>query len=112
MRTITWDNEKQVMKMIDQRILPHEFKIQNYETYQGVAEAIQTMVVRGAPAIGVAAAYGMALAALQSEAETREALLADLETAGEVFEPGSTDCREPDMGGPADAESCTGCGWR
>ena len=85
MRTITWDNEKQVMKMIDQRILPHEFKIQNYETYQGVAEAIQTMVVRGAPAIGVAAAYGMALAALQSEAETREALLADLETAGEVL---------------------------
>ena len=85
MRTITWDNEKQVMKMIDQRILPHEFKIQNYETYQGVAEAIQTMVVRGAPAIGVAAAYGMALAALQSEAETREALLADLESAGEVL---------------------------
>ena len=85
MRTITWDNEKQVMNMIDQRILPHEFKIQNYETYQDVAEAIQTMVVRGAPAIGVAAAYGMALAALQSEAETREALLADLETAGEVL---------------------------
>ena len=85
MRTITWDNEKQVMKMIDQRILPHEFKIQNYDTYQGVAEAIQTMVVRGAPAIGVAAAYGMALAALQSEAQTREALLADLETAGEVL---------------------------
>jgi len=85
MRTITWDAEKQVMKMIDQRILPQEFKIQNYENYQGVAEAIQTMVVRGAPAIGVAAAYGMALAALRSKATTREALLADLETAGQVL---------------------------
>lgn len=85
MRTITWDAEKQVMKMIDQRILPQEFKIQNYENYQDVAEAIQTMVVRGAPAIGVAAAYGMALAALRSKATTREALLADLETAGQVL---------------------------
>ncbi len=85
MRTITWDAEKQVMKMIDQRILPQEFKIQNYENYQDVAEAIRTMVVRGAPAIGVAAAYGMALAALRSKATTREALLADLETAGQVL---------------------------
>lgn len=85
MRTITWDAEKQVMKMIDQRILPQEFKIQNYENYQVVAEAIRTMVVRGAPAIGVAAAYGMALAALRSKATTREALLTDLETAGQVL---------------------------
>ena len=85
MRTITWDEERQVMKMIDQRILPQEFKILNYDNYRDVAEAIQTMVVRGAPAIGVAAAYGMALAALQSKASTREALLADLKEAGDVL---------------------------
>jgi methylthioribose-1-phosphate isomerase len=85
MRTITWDEERQVMKMIDQRILPQEFKILNYDNYHDVAEAIQTMVVRGAPAIGVAAAYGMALAALRSEATSRETLLADLKEAGEVL---------------------------
>ncbi len=43
------------------------------------------MVVRGAPAIGVAAAYGMALAGLRSIASTREALLEDLRVAGEVL---------------------------
>ncbi|MBG0788755.1 MAG: S-methyl-5-thioribose-1-phosphate isomerase [Anaerolineaceae bacterium] len=85
MRTITWDDKKQVMKMIDQRILPQEFKIQNYDNYQDVADGIRTMVVRGAPAIGVAAAYGMALAGLHSKANTREALLEDLRVAGEVL---------------------------
>lgn len=85
MRTITWDDEKQVMQMIDQRILPQEFKIQNYDNYQDVADGIRTMVVRGAPAIGVAAAYGMALAGLRSKASTREALLDDLRIAGEVL---------------------------
>jgi len=85
MRTITWDDEKQIMKMIDQRILPQEFKIQNYDNHQDIAEAIRTMVVRGAPAIGVAAAYGMALAGLRSKAKTRDALLGDLASAGEVL---------------------------
>ena len=73
------------MQMIDQRILPHEFEILNYNNYRDVAEAIQTMVVRGAPAIGVAAAYGLALAALHSKATNRESLLADLIKAGEVL---------------------------
>ena len=85
MRTITWDDEKQVMQMIDQRILPQEFKILSYDNYQDIAEAIRVMVVRGAPAIGVAAAYGMALAALRSQATTREALLDDLASAGEAL---------------------------
>ncbi len=85
MRTITWDDEKQVMQMIDQRILPQELKILSYDNYQDIAEAIRVMVVRGAPAIGVAAAYGMALAAVRSKATTREALLADLQTAGEAL---------------------------
>ncbi len=85
MRTITWDDEKQVMKMIDQRILPREFKILSYDNYKDVAEAIQTMVVRGAPAIGVAAAYGMALAALKSKASSTGELVNDLKSAAEVL---------------------------
>lgn len=85
MRTITWDQDRQTLQMIDQRILPQEFKIINYDHYKAVAEAIQTMVVRGAPAIGAAAAYGMALAGLNSKAATKEALLKDLRVAGEVL---------------------------
>jgi methylthioribose-1-phosphate isomerase len=48
--------------MLDQRLLPHREVIRTYRDYRGVARAIQTMVIRGAPAIGVAAAMGMALA--------------------------------------------------
>ncbi|MDX9708014.1 MAG: S-methyl-5-thioribose-1-phosphate isomerase, partial [Trichloromonas sp.] len=47
-----------VCRMIDQRLLPTEEVWRDYFDYQGVAEAIRTMVVRGAPAIGVAAAFG------------------------------------------------------
>jgi len=47
--------------MIDQRLLPGREVIRTYRDYRGVAEAIRTMVIRGAPAIGVAAAMGVAL---------------------------------------------------
>lgn len=49
--------------MLDQRLLPDEEKWYAYTDYREIAEAIKTMVVRGAPAIGVAAAYGAAFAA-------------------------------------------------
>ena len=51
--------------MIDQRILPADFKYISYSTAAAVADGIRNMVVRGAPAIGCAAAYGVALAALE-----------------------------------------------
>jgi methylthioribose-1-phosphate isomerase len=85
MRTITWNDEKQVVEMIDQRILPSEFKILSYDNYKDVADAIRTMVIRGAPAIGAAAAFGMAIAARQSHAKTKEALLLDLTKAGDFL---------------------------
>jgi len=52
--------------MLDQRLLPHEEKYNEYRTVSAVADAIRTLVIRGAPAIGVAAAYGMALAAIST----------------------------------------------
>ena len=55
--------ENDTLKMIDQRLLPAEEVWLDYSDYQGVAEAIRTMVVRGAPAIGVAAAFGAAFGA-------------------------------------------------
>ena len=85
MRTITWDDEAQVMRMIDQRILPQEFKLLSFSDHQAVAEAIQTMVVRGAPAIGAAAAFGMVLAAIHSPAGSKAELMQDLEKAGNVL---------------------------
>lgn len=60
--------------MIDQRLLPWELKFISFDDYSDVAAAITQMAVRGAPAIGAAAAFGMALAALQSGAKTREQL--------------------------------------
>jgi methylthioribose-1-phosphate isomerase len=82
-RTIEWHDGTVVM--IDQRVLPLHYEIRTYTTYQGVAEAIHTMVIRGAPAIGAAAGFGMALAGLQSTAGTRSDLLRDLEAAAEVL---------------------------
>jgi methylthioribose-1-phosphate isomerase len=76
MRTVFWEDRK--VKMIDQRLLPGEFVIAEFDTVEGVAASIREMYVRGAPAIGAAAAYGMALAAYRSPATDRDSLLADL----------------------------------
>lgn len=84
MRTIEWD-AKGAVRMIDQRRLPLEFVVVELEDYREVAQAIQQMVIRGAPAIGAAAAFGLALAALRSQAATREELIRDLETAADVI---------------------------
>lgn len=65
-KTIEWKNNRVVM--IDQRLLPHQEVYRVYRTYQEVAEAIRSMVIRGAPAIGVAAAMGVALGALKASA--------------------------------------------
>lgn len=83
MRTIAWNAENNQVEMIDQRILPQKFEILSYDNHHDVALAIKSMVVRGAPAIGVAAAFGMALAAQNSHATTRETLTADLKLAAE-----------------------------
>jgi methylthioribose-1-phosphate isomerase len=84
MRTIEWD-PKGTVKMIDQRKLPLEFIVVEYDDYHDVARSIKDMYIRGAPAIGAAAAFGMALAAQQSQATSREGLLEDLEAAANVI---------------------------
>jgi methylthioribose-1-phosphate isomerase len=59
--------------LLDQRLLPAERVEQRYSRWQDIAEAIRTMVVRGAPAIGVAAAYGVAVAARSGREEVAAA---------------------------------------
>ncbi|MEP7285110.1 MAG: S-methyl-5-thioribose-1-phosphate isomerase [Chloroflexota bacterium] len=82
-RTVFWENGQ--VCMIDQRILPATFQINRYDTYQQVAESIKTMVVRGAPAIGAAAGFGMALAAQNSMAKNTDALLQELKANGQIL---------------------------
>ncbi len=79
MRTVEWDYDRNGLWLIDQRLLPAEFRKVFLQDYREVARAIKDMVVRGAPAIGAAAAFGMALAALQASGSSREALLTFLE---------------------------------
>lgn len=61
-RSLWWDAGNDVLQIIDQRWLPHDFRVQPVETLQDFVEAIVQMRVRGAPLIGATAAYGMALA--------------------------------------------------
>jgi methylthioribose-1-phosphate isomerase len=81
MRTVFWDYDISAMKMIDQRQLPWSLELVTYTDYTDVAQAIKDMVVRGAPAIGAAAAFGMVLAAQQSRAADHVGLLHDLDLA-------------------------------
>jgi methylthioribose-1-phosphate isomerase len=71
--------------MIDQKKLPNKLKYVKFKDYRKVAEAIKDLIIRGAPAIGIAGAFGLALASLQSKAKTKDKLLEDLEKARKVL---------------------------
>jgi len=90
-RTIEWNDTVDrgqptgIVTMVDQRLLPLEFVVVEFDDYRDVAVAIKEMYIRGAPAIGAAAAFGMALAGQQSNATTPEDLMIDLDTAAGVI---------------------------
>jgi methylthioribose-1-phosphate isomerase len=79
MRTVFWEDHQ--LKMIDQRVLPGRFEVVSYSDHNSVAKAITDMVVRGAPAIGAAAAFGLALAGYESVSSSPRDLLDDLQSA-------------------------------
>ena len=83
MKTIEWKDNSVIM--IDQTKLPNSLEYVTYTDYNRVADAIRTLVVRGAPAIGVSGAFGLALAALQSDAKEKVQLIQDLETAKKIL---------------------------
>jgi len=83
LKTIEWKNNSVIM--IDQTKLPSSLEYVTYTDYNQVADAIRTLVVRGAPAIGVSGAFGLALAALQSNAKEKDQLIQDLETAKKIL---------------------------
>lgn len=83
MRTIEWKDGAVIT--IDQTKLPHETVILQIKTIEAMAEAIKNLRIRGAPLLGAAAAFGLALAAFYSRANSREQLLADLENAANIL---------------------------
>ena len=83
LKTIEWKDNSVIM--IDQTKLPNELLFVTCSDYKQVANAIKTLVVRGAPAIGVSGAFGLALAALQSNASTKEEMINDLNSAKNVL---------------------------
>lgn len=85
MRTIEWDSAHCQLKMIDQRLLPGRFEIVTFDDHRAVAQAIRDMVVRGAPAIGASAAFGVALAACRSDASQVQDLKVELYQAAETL---------------------------
>jgi methylthioribose-1-phosphate isomerase len=74
---VVWKQDRVVL--IDQTRIPQEFSVVEITRSGDMAQAIQTMIVRGAPAIGVAAAYGIYLGATEIQTESRDRFLTDLE---------------------------------
>jgi len=83
MRTITWQNGE--VTTIDQTTLPYDAAFLRLRSCGEVAEAIRSMKIRGAPLLGAAAAYGLALTAYHSKAKNRQELLKELEFSAETL---------------------------
>jgi len=79
LRTVEWKDNTVIM--IDQTKLPSNLEFVKFTDYNDVANAIRTLVVRGAPAIGISGAFGIALAAINSQAKTKDDLIQDLQKA-------------------------------
>lgn len=77
--TISWEEDG--VRIIDQTKLPESLEFITCSTYYDIADAIKKLAIRGAPAIGVAAAMGLALCAKKSTGSTKPTLLSDLKTA-------------------------------
>ncbi len=85
MRTIDWEPEKNSIVMIDQTLLPGEYKVIECSTIDCLCEAIVKLRVRGAPALGAAGGFGVALAAFRSGASSLDWLMKDIEAAGKMI---------------------------
>ena len=80
---IAFDDGKLVL--LDQRLLPHEEKFLHIDNIKDVFDAIRNMVVRGAPAIGVTAAYGMVLSAAKCKSDCTDDILEKMQSDGEFL---------------------------
>ncbi|MFX0070205.1 MAG: S-methyl-5-thioribose-1-phosphate isomerase [Candidatus Hermodarchaeota archaeon] len=83
--SIEWLDSPPSVKMIDQTILPHNLKFLEFVNYRDVAKSIKVMNIRGAPAIGVAAAMGMALATIEYKKLPKNKFMESMEEAANVI---------------------------
>jgi methylthioribose-1-phosphate isomerase len=84
-RTIEWLDDINEVRLVDQTKLPLEKSHIVTSSHERIAQSIETMEIRGAPAIGAAAGMGMALAAIESKANTKKELLEYLERAADTL---------------------------
>ncbi|ADI73025.1 translation initiation factor, aIF-2BI family [Methanohalobium evestigatum Z-7303] len=85
MRTIDWNDESNTIKLIDQTLLPSEYKVIECKTIESLCESIKSLRIRGAPALGAAGGYGIALAAVLSKTDNMDNLTKDLQSAAETI---------------------------
>ncbi len=79
-RTVAFDRARNAVLLIEQRLLPHEFKIVATKNFRETAGAVHDMIVRGAPAIAATAAYGLAQGALAFRGRDRRKFSRHIET--------------------------------
>ena len=84
-RTVTFDRAQNAVRLIEQRLLPHEFKIVATQNFRATAAAITDMIVRGAGAIGATAAYGLAQGALAFRGNDLKKFSAHVENVYQVL---------------------------
>src|SRR5471032_1451165 len=84
-RTVTFDRARNSVLLIEQRLLPHEFKIVPAKNFQETALAIKDMIVRGAGAIGATAAYGLAQGAFAFRGNDLKKFSAHIENVYQVL---------------------------
>ena len=85
MRTIEWDANTHLLTVINQRLIPGRFERVALSTYQDVTRAIKDMTIRGAPVIGVSAAFGVVMAAYQASIDNVTMLREELEKSIQVL---------------------------
>jgi len=85
MRTIDWNEEPNSIVLVDQTLLPKEYRVIECKTLSSLCEAIKSLRVRGAPALGAAGGFGIALAASLSSAKDMDSIMRDLKVAGKAI---------------------------
>ena len=100
---VVWQDDR--VLLIDQTRLPEEYSLVAISRSADLAQAIKTMIVRGAPAIGVAAAYGMYLGAREIETDNRRQFLDRLQQVADRTSANSPYCRQLILGNLADAKN-------
>jgi len=106
-RTVTFDRARNAVLLVEQRLLPHEFKIVATKNFRETADAIRDMIVRGAGAIGATAAYGLAQGALAFRGRDLKKFSAHVETVYQTLK-----AARPTAVDPANAMNAVRAGMR